>query len=157
MDEKGESTITYQLNEVTKKRKQIREFLKAISFIGDASPFVIYQHSIVNIPFKTPQQLSELILEVSGTKAFNENVRLAKKEIEKWSTARKTIEDNIRLLEERLETEKMNFSLFRRLDELSDSLINAEEAIQYYDYQQEQHAIQSLERPNRSCPNKIKN
>jgi peptidoglycan hydrolase CwlO-like protein len=48
-------------------------------------------------------------------------------------------------LEERLETEKMNFSLFRRLDELSDSLINAEEAIQYYDYQQEQHAIQSLE------------
>lgn len=46
---------------------EIREFLKTISFIGDTSPFIVYQHSITDLPLKTPQQLSELLLEVTLT------------------------------------------------------------------------------------------
>ena len=88
---------------VTNVTVDVKRFLSDINLDVEDPSFIVYQNSVVQLPFLKPQQLARQILDASGTRTFNEQIKKAEHDIASWKDSEVIIMNNIKILQDRLD------------------------------------------------------
>ena len=136
----------------------IKRFLSDINLDVDDPSFIVYQNSVVQLPFLKPPQLARQILDATGTRTFHENIKRAERDIVSWRESEEIISKNIQLLQARLDEDTKEIrvakeikrklticqSLLTLVIELKNELSRTEKAIKSAEDNEQKHRATNL-------------
>lgn len=102
-------------NGINLLRLDIKRFLSDINLDVEDPSFIVYQNSVVQLPFLKPQQLVRQILDASGTRTFHENIKRAERDIISWRESGTIISKNVDLLQARLDEDTKEIRLRKEI------------------------------------------